>query len=438
MSTDGAIPRLSTRLFFSPMAVLLYVYAVYFLVGLSRVYEFVYWELMNFGLRMIGYQPTAHTVVLYAYAGLVLVLGFLLGHAMASRVSSRSDEAGKGRGERVAELRDRIARLPLVRSMGVGFALSLVGWGFAAAANMLQLAASGRASLFDIATRWSQSPVLVFLAALNIIFVPALIVFARSRWHWLFVGLASVVAVGGLGLLGARHLPAKLLVAAFLALAFVIKERHLVRVSLVFVALLVLVMGVIGAVSKAGIYGPTASANLAVALTYADSAGTTYNLDRIVRMTPPTGVWHGRLLHDSALALVPGTDYEYANYQLGRYLGGREYFEIGGVRIDRSVSLAPTLIGAPYADWGVPGVVGQMLLLGALFGYLQARGRAARWVIPVYLGMAAYVINGVNAGVHNPNAIAYIVLALLVCLVDYLLIVRAPALYGSLKPEETS
>ena len=58
------------------MAVLLYIYVGYFVVGLSRIYEYVYWELMNFGLRMIGYQPTVHTVVLYVYAGLVLVLGF--------------------------------------------------------------------------------------------------------------------------------------------------------------------------------------------------------------------------------------------------------------------------------------------------------------------------------------------------------------------------
>lgn len=420
------------------MAVLLYIYVGYFVVGLSRIYEYVYWELMNFGLRMIGYQPTVHTVVLYVYAGLVLVLGFLLGSRLATRVSGSARRADRVRGARWAEWWTRISGVPLVRRIGVGFTLSLLGWGVAMGANVLQLGASGRASLFDIASRWSQSPVLVFLAALNIIFVPALIVFARSRWHWIFTGAAVVMSAAGLGLLGARHLPAKLLIASFLALAFVIKERYLVRAAFVFFAMLVLVMGVIGAISKAGIYGPTASANVAVALTYADSAGTTYNLDRIVRMTPSTGVYRGVLLRDSALALIPGTDYEYANYQIGRYLGGRPYFEIGGVLIERSVSLAPTLIGAPYADWGVPGVAGQMLLLGLLFGWLQSRARHVAWVVPVYAGMASYVINGVNAGVHNPNAIAYITLAVLVCAADYLVVSRMPALYASLEPEETS
>jgi hypothetical protein len=437
MFADAPITQSLTRRLFSPMAVLLYVYTVYFLVGLSRIYEHVYWELMNFGLRMIGFLPTTHTVLLYVYAGVVLVLGFLVGGALADRFGALSRPAS-ARLQWVSVLKDRVAALPFVRRVGAGFTVGLVGWSVAIAANALQVFASGRVSLFDIATRWAQSPVLVFLAALNIMFVPALFVFARTRWHWVVAVAAFVASAGGLSLLGARHLPAKLLVSSFLALAFVMKERHILRVALAFLVMLVIAMGVIGAVSKAGIYGPTATTNLAVALTYADSAGTTYNLDRIVRMTPPTGVYGGRLLHDSALALIPGTDYDYANYQLGRYLGGREYFDIGDVRIERSVSLAPTLLGAPYADWGVPGVVGQMLVLGMLFGYLQARGRFARWIIPVYVITAAYVINGVNAGVHNPNAIAYLALATLVAMADILIVRFAPALYGPLESKDTS
>ena len=437
MFAEASIGQSLTRRLFSPMAVLLYVYAVYFMVGLSRIYEYVYWELMNLGLRMIGFQPTVHTVLLYVYAGAVLVLGFLIGSALADR-ATLSPGRGQARSRWPHDLRSRILALPVVRRVGLGFLASLIGWSVAIGANVLQVMSSGRVSLFDIATRWGQSPALVFLAALNIIFVPALFVFARTRWHWVIAGAAFVASAGGLTLLGARHLPAKLLVASFLALAFVMKERHIVRAALGFLAMLVLAMGVIGAVSKAGIYGPTATGELAVALSYADSAGTTYNLDRIVRMTPPTGIYGGRLLRDSALALVPGVDAEYANYQLGRYLGGREYFDIDGVLIQRSVSLAPTLIGAPYADWGVPGVVGQMLLLGILFGVLQARARHARWLIPVYVATASYVINGVNAGIHNPNAIAYLALALCVAVADLAIVRRAPELYAVPESKEQS
>ncbi|MBN2848986.1 MAG: hypothetical protein JXP72_11150, partial [Coriobacteriia bacterium] len=179
-------------------------------------------------------------------------------------------------------------------------------------------------------------------------------------------------------------------------------------------------------VSKSGIYGPSATAGLAVALTYSDSVGTAYNLDRLVRLTPPTGIYNGSLLRDSALAAVPGVDAEYANYRIGRYLGGRESFTIGSELIERSVSLAPTLLGAPYADWGVAGAGAQMLLLGAVFGYLQERAKRARLLVPFLVAMASYVINGVNAGIHNPHAIIYIGLAIVVVLADVLVLSRLP------------
>ena len=93
------------------MAVLLYVYAVYFMVGLSRIYEYVYWELMNLGLRMIGFQPTVHTVLLYVYPGAVLVLGFLIGSALADR-ATLSPGRGQARSRWPHDLRSRIlARL---------------------------------------------------------------------------------------------------------------------------------------------------------------------------------------------------------------------------------------------------------------------------------------------------------------------------------------
>ncbi|MBS3957689.1 MAG: hypothetical protein KGZ40_09235 [Clostridiales bacterium] len=419
---------------FSPFAVLLYVYTVYFLLGLSDIYEFVYWELMNLGLRMIGYQPTIHTVLLYAYGALLLVLGNLLGARLARRMSKvAGSSASGGIDARARMLWERIGSCVLFKRYGFGFTIMLAGWALAFSANALQLYI-GRASLFDIATRWQQSPVLVFIAALNIMFVPGLFVFARTRGQRILAAALFGVTVASLGLLGARHLPAKLIISAFLGLGFVLKPRTMLKAGVAFFLMLVLAMGVIGAVSKSGIYGLAATWKVPVALTYADSAGTTYNLDRIVRMTPVTGVYGGVLLKDSALALIPGLDSEYANYQLGRYLGGREAFDIGGQRIERSVSLAPTLLGAPYADWGVPGVVGQMLLLGLLFGYLQARSTGAPWLIPPFVILASYVINGVNAGVHNPNTIAFIALAVFVCVVDAFIVRRVPSLYSTLEP----
>jgi len=68
----------------------------------------------------------------------------------------------------------------------------------------------------------------------------------------------------------------------------------------------------------------------------------------------------------------------------------------------------------------------QMLLLGGLFGYLQNRARSALLLLPFLVTMASYVINGVNAGVHNPHAIVSIVLAALVVGLDMAVLARVP------------
>ncbi len=413
-----------TRRLFSPFGVLMMVYAAYFALVYTRVYEYVYWELMNLGTRIIGFTPSTLTFALYVWGGLLLVFGYLVGRRVALAIEARPHQLG-ALSDRLSEMWRRLSAWPVIGRLGPAFTLSLIGWLVGFSANGLQVVASGRASLFDIATRWQQSPVLVWFAAAQVFFVPALIASSeKRRQKWLTAGL-FVLSTLALGLLGARNLPAKLVVAGFLAVVYMARPKHVWRFAAAFLVVLVVALGVVGSVSKSGIYGPTATTGLAVGLTYSDSVGTAYNLDRIVRLTPSTGVYGGRLLADSTLALVPGMDAEYANFQLGRYLGGRSYFHIGGELIERSVSLAPTLLGAPYADWGVPGVAGQMLLIGAVIGYLQRRARTALWLMPFLVMTASYVINGVNAGVHNPHAIVALASAVAVALVD--VVVRRPA-----------
>lgn len=420
------------RRLFSPFAVLLYVYVVYFALTYSKVYEYVYWELMNLGTRIIGFRPTTRTLLIYTYAAIVLVCGFLGGLLLSRWVSGRIDrqrEAGRSGPRSLLAMRDRFLDLPLIRQGGAMFTLSLAGWAVGMAANLAQIALSGGISLTDIASRWSQSPVLVWFAASQIFWVPALLVSAKGRFQRSASVLAFLVSIMALGMLGARNLPAKLVVSAFLAAIYVVKPKNVLRLAIVAVLVLALAMGVVGAITKAGIYGPSATAGLALALTYSDSVGTAYNLDRIVQLTPSSGVYEGRLLYDSARALIPGVSADYANYRIGEYLGGRQYFVIDGQVIERSVSLAPTLIGAPYADWGVPGVAGQVLLLGLLFGYLQSRARRALWIVPFLVTMASYVINGVNAGVHNPHAIVAVGACILVMLGDMALAPVAPEVF---------
>ncbi len=423
-------PNSLTKRLLSPFAVLLYVYVIYFLIGLTSIYGFVYPELSSLGTSIIGFYPSEKTLLLYAYAAVVLVFGYLLGKTIAERAEKAPIQQSKiDGGSPLRSLIERVRSLAIFQRYGVGFVAMLSGYMVAMSANLIQLYI-GRLSLFDIATRWEQSPVLVFISALNIMFVPGLFIFARTRGQRILAAVLFCFAVVTLGLFGARNIPAKLIVSTFLALTWVLKPRMMVKIGVGFFLILVLVMGVIGAISKAGIYGSDATWQAAVALIYSDSVGTTYNLDRIVTLTPSDGVYGGALLKDSALALLPGLDAEYANFQLGNYLGGRQYFVIDGVHIERSVSLAPTLLGAPYADWGILGVVGQMLLLGLLFGYMQKRTDRAAWLIAPFVTMASYVINGVNAGVHNPYALAYLALAIGVCVLDAIAVRRMPWLYS--------
>jgi oligosaccharide repeat unit polymerase len=405
------------RRLLQPFQVLLAVYFVYFAVVYSRVWAYMPQELLNLRTFIMGFQPGARTVALYLYGAVVLVFAFLLGvWAVGSR---RGSAPLAGLVERISEGRAYLERRE------TWFYVGIAGWVVGAAAVLAQWVGSRGISLTDIGTRWFQSPLVVAVAMSQIFFVPMLVVTATRPWQrWLTAGL-FLVSVAGLATLGARNIPAKAIVSTFLAVVYVAKPRQLVRVGVAMLLVLVLAMGFVGAFSKAGIYGTSASAKLVAALTYSDSVGTVYNLDRIVRITPTTGQFGGTLLRDSALAGVPrvlysGTKPEYANFQIGRYLGGRQYFIINGERIDRGVSLAPTLLGAAYADGGVGGVVIQLLILGFLLGYLQLRGRTELWIVPFLVTFASYVINGVNVGVHSPHSLAAIAIAVLVVVADLL------------------
>lgn len=413
---------LSKRLL-QPFQVLIIVYLAYFAVVYSRVWRYTVQELLNLRTYIMGFQPGLGTVVLYFYGAVVLMFGFLLGVWLTRSLRGPAPLAGLV--ARVAGGRAWLLRRETWFYVGLG------GWLVGAAAVFAQWVASRGISLADIGTRWFQSPIVVVIAMSQIFFVPMLVITATRPWQRLLTAGLFLVSVAGLATLGARNIPAKAVVSTLLAVVYVAKPKQLVRIAVVMLLVLGLAMGVVGAFSKAGIYGTTASAKLALALTYSDSVGTVYNLDRIVRITPTTGQFHGTLLRDSALAGVPralysGTKPEYANFQLGRYLGGRQFFIIDGQRIDRGVSLAPTLLGAAYADGGVPGVAVQLVLLGFLLGYLQLRGRTELWLVPFLVIFASFVINGVNVGVHSPHALASIAFAVLVVIAD-LLAGRRPA-----------
>jgi oligosaccharide repeat unit polymerase len=422
MSDDAHEGVLDVRRLLSPFAVLLLVYGFYIAMLYTRVEQYLTLDLAGLDMRISGFQPNALTLGVYSYGLLALVCGFAGGVLLARLAQDRRAVPAAMRWLESSwrSVIGRLSELPWVRVVGLAWAICVAGWLVGLAANALQVNALGVASLTDIATRWRQSAVLVWFASSQIFFVAAAIVAARTRKQYVFAAVMFLTSTGLLAMLGARNLPVKLVLAAFLAAVYRLPRRQLWKLATGCLIVFVLAFGVVGGLSKSGIYGPSASAGLVAALTYSDSAGTMYNLQRIVAMTPPTGSYKGTLLRDSALALIPGVKADYANYQLGTYLGGRRSFLIGEERINRSVSLSASLAGAPYADTGVPGVAVQMLLLGGLFGYLQSRARRAMWIVPFLATYAAYVINGVNAGVYNPHAIVATAVAVGVVALDML------------------
>lgn len=408
-----------------PFQLLMIVYVAYLAVAYSQVWRYVPAELLSLRTYIMGWHPSLQTLGLYVFGAVVLTLGYLCGVWLTARVRGDGPLA-----EGVWALRRRAsARL---YNTDAWFVVAVAGWGVGAAAIAVQWYMSRGISLTDIGTRWYQSPIIVWVAMSQIFFLPMLVATARRPWQrWVTVALFAVGVVG-LATLGARNIPAKAVVATFVALVYVARPRNLARIGVVLLLVLVLAMGTVGAFSKSGIYGTAASAKLAVALSYSDSVGTAYNLDRIVRLTPSLGLYGGTLLRDSLMAgvpraLYPGEKPDYANYQIGRYLGGRQQFVIGGETIERGVSLAPTLLGAAYADTGVPGVALQMWLLGVLFGYLQLRARRALWIVPFLSLFASYVVNGVNVGLYSPHALAAVASTVLVMTVDLLTARRADA-----------
>lgn len=403
-----------------PLPVVLFIYFAYFSIVYSGFWRYAYWELMGLNTGISGFHPSAQTLLLYLYGAVVLVFGAVIG-LIAVRRRERTAGPLSGLARRAAEVGGGV-----LRSRTLWFWVAVGGWAIGLGATAAQWVASGGASLTDIGTRWYQSPLIVFVAMSQIFTLPMLVVTASKPWQRWLVGAMFVASVVGLATLGARNIPAKAIVATFVAVVYAAKPRNLVRIAVTLAVVLGLAMGVIGAVSKSGIYGTAASGKLVLALTYSDSVGTAFNLDRIVRFTPPaTGSYHGSLLADSIKAGIPrqvfaGRKPDYANFQIGRYLGGRQYMVVGGQVIQQGVSLAPTLLGAAYADLGVPGVVAQMALIGFLLCYLQMRARSQVWLVPFLALAASFVINGVNVGLHNPHALAATAAAIVVAAIDVL------------------
>lgn len=399
------------------MPIFLAVYFVFFGILFTEIPKVTFLELNNLGTKIIGFKPSFFTLMVYIYSALFMVGGYFGGRYLASKeigslVSAQSIGILQRLKNELISLYKKSYTAHFYNMLNdkfgkntANYLIILIGLTATILANAAAIALVRSIPLLNIGARWSLSPVLVWIASQQIFFVPALTAVSSSTSRKVITFFLFGVATIALALLGARNLPIKLIFAYFFALLYVTKPAIVGKMTALFIVIFVVVIGIVGAVSKSGIYGPVASGKLALALTYSDSLSTFYTLDRIVNISGIDGLYKGKLLKDSALSAVPGNSKEYSSYEIGRLLGGRKYFMINNEKIDRSVSLAPTIIGASYADWGVAGALGQMIILGLIVGYLHKRATESPIFIPFIATFAAYMVVSVDTGIHNPHFI---------------------------------
>lgn len=428
MKREVAHPR---ALVLDPFGIIAFIAVVY--VGLLWLPHFLSLDSSDFfsGALIVGFVPEWKPLLLFV-GGIVLLGVSYWAVAISTRLV------------RLRRLSTRVIQVVL----GL-YVLSVV-------ANVLAFVFADAIPLLDIAARQSLSPKLVWLGSLQITLVPTVMLVLRSRMigrtYWAIVGAVFLTSLLMLSLLGTRSLPLKLIIATAVAVGFIARVRPVhvfslgLGLALTFVSL--------GALSKSQIYegngGFKPAVERSVNQAYLDSVGMFFRLWIIVEESDasgPLGLYHGRLLGDTVLNIVPGIQRLYANYQIGELVAAREveYLAVwqatvadeqdpgetgktgsgsaGAVRgssagssatrspaikIDLGglpISQAPTVVGAAYADFGLLGLVLQMVFVGGLMGALLRYGSNEPILLGLLAGVTGHVAAGINLGLHGEQTL---------------------------------
>ncbi len=238
--------------------------------------------------------------------------------------------------------------------------------------NFYSMIEVGGFPLFDIALRWKLDPKLVFIGGLQIYIIPFILYRYRNASQYnTYLFFILIISSVSLTLLGARNPLFKLIVLVTMFNVLIGKWNVNTILKYGFTLGLSLYL-LIGIYTKAGIYNVDISFKMIMAILSMDSLGTLYNFEKIVTMTPNTGYFHGQLLSESILKMIPGvTDVRYANQHIGIYLGYGDTKSIGETVVYAQISLSPTMFGVAYADFGFLGVIISILILSISLGFLH-------------------------------------------------------------------
>ncbi|TCS83368.1 oligosaccharide repeat unit polymerase [Tepidibacillus fermentans] len=372
----------------NPIVLFFWFALLYIFIPFSRLPDITYDVISKFNINILYFKPNVITLFIYISSLILLVLSFIIG----SRFNFKNLPD-------YHKFTNKISKLIIIV-----YLISVL-------AVFIQLFILHDIPLINVSSRWFLSPKLVYLASLQIILIPILnVVYPRKKKIILVLLLFSLIL---LSLLGARNLPIKLLIAFFITETY-INKKNIFKISIFFTIGVLVIAFTVGILTKSGIYGMKTSALLGLGLFYTDSIGPLYNLQEIIEKSGPLGYFHGKLLFDTLFGIIPGTNFEYANYQIGSFLNGRQMVYVGGKLINRSVSLAPTFIGASYADFGFIGAYLNVFFYGTLLGILHNLAKKNIFAIPLLATIFSYLLVGINVGWYDPTLFIYIIATLII------------------------
>lgn len=328
--------------------------------------------------HLFGFQPEPAVTALYALGLVGIWIGYLGGRPIGRKLIPSVE---------TIEQSDRQLRKIWPFLVGIP-----------ALAFVAQIAILGTLPLINVAVRWQLNAKLVAVIMLLI----AVCGSAVAVWGWSKRTLVTLtLSFVALASLGARTIPLVLVMAVLIVVTLYGTRRTAARIAGVGAAGVITVMIAVGASTKTQIYGSSSDGidiKKGLALFQTDSIGTFYNLNEVYLSLKDSATGtNGRMLLDTILNMVPGIQRDYANFQLGKLVAGRETVTIAGQELDRSVSLTATIVGAPFADAGWFGVFLIAIGIGLFWSIAEDFAIAWRW----FAGFYAYWLGEIFASIYG-------------------------------------
>lgn len=269
--------------------------------------------------------------------------------------------------------------------------------------------------LIHIELRSLADPKLMFVATLQYLYLPVIIIWSIAKKKQKIGILLFLLSFVLLSLLAARNIVFRSVFAVFLTLFLF--DRQLMKKTLFWFMLgFAIIFVTVGLISKSLMYKekyPLSKIFYApFQLAFTDSLSSFYNLDKMKHNIDNYGSLKGAGLKDSVLSAIPGTNAVYANYKIGEIVTNKNLKgkNLITYNYDTDLSLSPTMVGAFYLDFKYLGVIVGMILLGFVFSILtdiSLRNLKFLFILSPFVIELIYSSYG---GFYGPNSVIIFVI----------------------------